>query len=126
MFAGSLGPDDGVRAAQLEMRARRTIAIAEHIEYGDTAAEVLCRRLSIAARHIQHSVQTMSFAREIQISCGINSLFGDALKLPITLIELVSFQVGLGRNEPRLANGLAVADDFREIQCFVRLRQRVG
>jgi hypothetical protein len=41
MFAGTLGPDDRVRTTQLEMGPGRTKAISEHIENGNTAAEVL-------------------------------------------------------------------------------------
>src|SRR5262249_43820381 len=99
MFAGSLRPDDRIRAAQLEMRTRRTIAVAKHVENRNTASEVLCRRLSVAVRHVQHSIQPMRFAREIQISSGVGRLCRNALKLPATIIEIICFQISFGSNQ---------------------------
>src|SRR6185503_2145681 len=100
MFAGSLGPDDRVRAAQLKMSTRSTIAITKHVEDRNTASEVLGRRLSIAACHVQHSVQTVRVAREIQISGGVSGFGGYALKLPVTILEFILFQIGFGGNQP--------------------------
>src|SRR5215204_4612315 len=99
MLASALRPDNHVRTTQLEMRPRSTIAVAKHIEYGNTASEVLCRRLSVTACHVQHSVQTMRVAGEVQISSRISRLLGNALKLPITLLQLIRFEVSFGSNQ---------------------------
>src|SRR6185437_15096021 len=100
MFTGSFRPDDRVSAAQLEMCTRRTITIAEHVENRNTASEVLCRRFSVAARHVQHSVQPMSFAREIQIGCVVSRLSRNALKLPVAVVEIIGLQISFGSNQP--------------------------
>src|SRR5574338_370085 len=100
MFAGTFRTDNRVRTSQLKMGSSSTIAIPKHVEYGNTASEMLCGRFSVTASHVQHSAQTMRFAREIQIGCGVSRLGENALKLTITLFQFICFQVGFGSNEP--------------------------
>ena len=68
-----------------QMSSGGTIAVAKHIENRNTASEVLCGRLSVSSRHVQHSVQTMCFAREIQIGPRVRRVLGNTLKLTTTL-----------------------------------------
>src|SRR5689334_11514661 len=107
------------------MRTRSTITIAKHVENRNTASEVLCCRLSVAACHVQHSVQTMSFAREIQISSVVGRLGSNAMKLEVAVVKIICFQISFGSNQPRLADGLAVADDLGETKCFSGLSERI-
>src|SRR5215213_596469 len=121
MLAGALGADDRVCTTKFKMCPRSPIAIAEHVKYGNTASEMLSGRLGVATRHVHQSVEPVCLPSEIQISRRIRRLGGNALEFPITIVQFIRFQVGFGSNQPRLANGLAVADDLSEIECFPSL-----
>src|SRR5215216_4010647 len=100
MLARALGPDNRVRTTQLKMRPCSTIAIAKHVKYGNTAPEMLRGRFCVTTHHVQHSIEPVSFAREIQISGSISRLGSDALKFPIAVFHFMLVQVGFGSDQP--------------------------
>jgi len=91
MLASSLGTNDRVRTTELKMSTRRTISIAKHVEYRNTAPEVLCGRLSIVAGHVQHSVKPVCFASEIQIGGRVGCLRSNSLKFPTAILKFILF-----------------------------------
>src|SRR5688572_12111970 len=109
MFTGTFRQNRRVSPAELKMRPRGAVTIAEHVEDRNAAAEMLRGASGIVARKVEHAVKTVRVACETKIRGGVSSLFGDNLKLPAGILKLSCLQVGFGGNQPRLADRLAVS-----------------